>query len=73
MPLGYLFLFLAVGFNGFADKLRRAVSVLVDVVFKAFISHIHLAKACQNLMGAIVIIFGDVALQKLHQILRFGR
>ena len=66
-------LFSAICLNGLADKLGSALSVLVDVLFKAFICYVHLAEARQYLVCAVIIAGGDVILQCFHKSLRLGR
>ena len=46
--------------------------MLIDIIFKALVSHIHLAKACQDRIGAMVIIFGDMVLQRFYKRLRLS-
>ena len=47
--------------------------MLIDVGFEALIGNIHLTETCKDLVGAGVVVFGDVGLQFFYKCLSLGR
>ena len=47
---------LAIDFDRFAQILCRAICMLIDIIFKSFIAHIHLTKTCQDLLCTQIVI-----------------
>ena len=47
--------------------------MFVDVFLESFVVNIHLAKPRENLVGASVVVGGDMSLKLCHKCLNLGR
>ena len=63
------FLFLAIDFDGFGNEFRSAFTVAVDILLESLVADVHLTEPCENIIGAMIKIRGDVVLQPLHELL----
>ena len=46
--------------------------MLVDILLEPLVGDVHLAKPCENLVGAGIVVLGDVCLKLCGKSLRFG-
>ena len=68
-----LCLYSRINLYGTANILGSTISVLVDVLLEAFISNVHLAKSCKNLVRTGVVVGGYMCLKLRNKRLRLDR
>ena len=61
------FLLPAIEFNSFRNKFRSAFTVAVNIVLEPLVADVHLTKSCEDFIGAMIKIRGDVVLQFLYE------
>jgi len=57
----------------FERKLSSSITAFIDIILEPLVGNIHFAKSCENLIGAGVVILGDMLLKLGNKCLCFGR